>query len=203
MISGSQSFFPASKVLDIATCLGNSPTLFASGHFDKKLRFWDGRSVDNVKLVEMAGRITSLDVSMSGYELLISTRDDTITLMDLRNFKTLHCYRLGYIISDTWINNWMIFSAENYRTSSDLSRVVLSSGNEYIAAGSANGSIFVWNKNNTKLEKRLTTGTEWVEKYKKVSEKWFFRNPIFSVSWNPTGYGVLSASKQKIVSLWK
>lgn len=167
----SRSLFPASKVLDVATNMGGSPSLFASGHFDKKLRFYDGRSSDPVRTVDMNGRITSLDVTMSGCELLVSTRDDTITLMDLRNFQTVHCY-----------------SAENYRTSSDLSRVILSSGNEYVAAGSANGCIFIWNRNSTKLEKRLSSNSE---------------NPIFSLSWCPTGYGLLSSSKQKVVTLWK
>lgn len=167
----SRSLFPASKILDVATSLGGSPSLFASGHFDKKLRFYDGRSSDPVRTVEMNGRITSLDVTMSGSELLISTRDDTITMLDLRTFQTIHCY-----------------SAENYRTSSDLSRVILSSGNEYVAAGSSNGCIFIWNKNSTKLEKRLTSSNE---------------NAIFSLSWNPTGYGLLSSSKQKVVTFWK
>ncbi|EFO82652.1 CRE-ATG-16.1 protein [Caenorhabditis remanei] len=167
----SRSLFPASKILDVATNMGGSPSLFASGHFDKKLRFYDGRSTDPVKTVEMGGRITSLDVTMSGCELLISTRDDTITMIDLRTFQTVHCY-----------------SAENYRTSSDLSRVVLSSGNEYVAAGSSNGSIFIWNKESTKLEKRLSSSSD---------------NAIFSLSWNPTGYGLLSSSKQKVVTLWK
>lgn len=167
----SRSLFPASKVNDIATNMGGSPSLFASGHFDKKLRFYDGRSSDPVRTVDMNGRITSLDVTMSGCELLISTRDDTITLMDLRNFQTVHCY-----------------SAENYRTSSDLSRVILSSGNEYVAAGSSNGCIFIWNRNTTKLEKRLSSNSE---------------QPIFSLSWCPTGYGLLSSSKQKVVALWK
>ncbi|CAP32981.1 Protein CBR-ATG-16.1 [Caenorhabditis briggsae] len=167
----SLSLFPASKILDVATNLGGSPSLFASGHFDKKLRFYDGRSVEPVKTVEMGGRITSLDVSMNGCELLISTRDDTISMLDLRTFQTLHCY-----------------SAENYRTSSDTSRVILSSGNEYVAAGSSNGSIFIWNKHSAKLEKRLTSSSE---------------NAIFSLSWNPTGYGLLSSSKQKVVTLWK
>ncbi|CCD83386.2 Autophagic-related protein 16.1 [Caenorhabditis elegans] len=167
----SRSLFPASKVLDVATNMGASPSLFASGHFDKKLRFYDGRSTDPVRTVDMGGRITSLDVTMSGCELLVSTRDDTISLIDLRTFQTVHCY-----------------SAENYRTSSDLSRVVLSSGNEYVAAGSSNGSIFVWNRNSTKLEKQLCSNSE---------------NAIFSLSWNPTGYGLLSSSKQKFVTLWK
>uniref|UniRef100_A0A1I7TIF7 WD_REPEATS_REGION domain-containing protein n=1 Tax=Caenorhabditis tropicalis TaxID=1561998 RepID=A0A1I7TIF7_9PELO len=167
----SRSLFPASKILDVATNMGGSPSLFATGHFDKKLRFYDGRSSDPVKTVEMGGRITSLDVTMSGCELLVSTRDDTITLMDLRSFQTVHCY-----------------SAENYRTSSDSSRVILSSGNEYVAAGSSNGCVFIWNRNTTKLEKRLSSSSE---------------NPIFSLSWNPTGYGLLSSSKQKVVTLWK
>lgn len=74
--------------------MGASPSLFASGHFDKKLRFYDGRSTDPVRTVDMGGRITSLDVTMSGCELLVSTRDDTISLIDLRTFQTVHCYRL-------------------------------------------------------------------------------------------------------------
>uniref|UniRef100_A0A8R1DUC4 WD_REPEATS_REGION domain-containing protein n=1 Tax=Caenorhabditis japonica TaxID=281687 RepID=A0A8R1DUC4_CAEJA len=167
----SRSIFPGSKVLDVATNMCGSPSLFVTGHYDKKLRFWDGRSSEAVKVIEMAGKITSINVSLSGEEILISTRDDTITLMDLRSFQTVHCY-----------------SAENYRTSSDTSQVVFSAGNEYVAAGSANGGIFIWNKNSTKLEKSLPTRTE---------------HSIFSLSWNPTGCGLLSSGKQKAVVLCK
>ena len=34
-----------------------------SGHFDKKIRIYDGRSDQPVQMLEMAGKITSLDVA--------------------------------------------------------------------------------------------------------------------------------------------
>lgn len=113
-----RSVFPGSTILDIVG-ISKGVATFTSGHFDRKLRFWDSRNQEPVHTVEMAGKITSLDTSPDGVHILCSTRDDTLSLMDIRKYQTVH-----------------IYSAEHYRTSSDLSRCVLSPGMEYCAAGS-------------------------------------------------------------------
>lgn len=81
-------------------------------------------------------------------------RDDTLASVDLRSFVTLHNY-----------------GSELYRTSTDMSRCVISplqvsqsisyrnpsfSTQEHVAAGSADGKIFVWQTGTTKLETRLS-----------------------------------------------
>ncbi|EYC38041.1 hypothetical protein Y032_0748g2032 [Ancylostoma ceylanicum] len=135
-----RSVFPGSTILDIVG-IDRAAATFISGHFDRKLRFWDSRNQEPVHTMEMAGKVTSLNMSSDGVHVLCSTRDDTLSLMDVRKYQTVH-----------------IYSAEQYRTSSDLSRCVLSPGMEYCAAGAPDGNIFVWNIQSTKLEKVLHKG---------------------------------------------
>ncbi|KAK6753650.1 hypothetical protein RB195_012936 [Necator americanus] len=166
-----RSVFPGSTILDLVG-IDRASASFISGHFDRKLRFWDSRSQEPIHVIEMAGKVTSLDVSSDGMYVLCSTRDDTLSLMDVRKYQTVH-----------------IYSAEQYRTSSDLSRCVLSPGMEYCAAGASDGSVFVWNIQSTKLEKVLHKGGH--------------EHSVLSVSWNPSGVGLLSCDRQKMVCLWK
>ncbi|CAB3401154.1 unnamed protein product [Caenorhabditis bovis] len=141
-----RSYFPGSIVLDVVGKIDMNPTMFISGHCDKKIRFWDGRAKEHVKDVTMDARVTSLSVLANGLEMLVSTRDDLLSLLDLRTFRTLHFYR------------------------------------------SSNGSVFIWNKDSTRLEKKLFISAD---------------RSILSVSWNPTGSGILAASKQQTVAYWK
>lgn len=81
-----------------------------SGHFDKKVRFWDIRSVraaagggggragrggpnecaparaeSIVRELELLGRVTSLDLNHDRTELLTCSRDDLVKIVDLRS----------------------------------------------------------------------------------------------------------------------
>ncbi|GMT32892.1 hypothetical protein PFISCL1PPCAC_24189 [Pristionchus fissidentatus] len=162
-----RSFFPGSSVLDVAAY----GTFFLSGHMDKKIRLWDGRQSGPVRTVEMGGRVTSIDVALDQLSFVCSMRDDTLASVDIRTFVTLHNY-----------------GSEQYRTSSDMSRCVLSPLQEHVAAGSADGKIFVWQTNTTKLETKLS---------KKGHE-----NAVQAVAWNPSGRGLLSSDRQRTVCLW-
>ena len=51
-----------------------------------------------------------------------------------------------------------IYSADAYRTSYDYNKCAISPGMSYVAAGSADGQIFIWNLYSTKLEKVLGRG---------------------------------------------
>ncbi|NWH83237.1 A16L1 protein, partial [Piaya cayana] len=55
-----------------------------SGHFDKKIRFWDIRTESIVKELELLGRITALDLNSERTELLTCSRDDLLKIIDLR-----------------------------------------------------------------------------------------------------------------------
>lgn len=163
-----RSLFPGSVILDLVT----GPPVFVSSHLDRTVRFWDPKqSSEPVKKVQMSHRVTSMDLSMDKTLLLCTTRDDVLTVLDVRNYQAVHNY-----------------SAENYKIISDLTRSVFSSTGEYVASGSANGCIFVWNTKTTRLETVLKGSHE---------------NPVLSVAWNPSGRGLISCERLKSVVFWK
>lgn len=77
-----------------------------------------------------------------------------LTLLDFRTYSTVHLYRF-YCILLIYLKK---FSAEQYRTASDNSRCIMSPGGNYVAAGSADSHIFIWNTMTTRLEKILQKG---------------------------------------------
>lgn len=135
----SRTLFPGSTVLDIVS--NDRYNMIISGHFDKKIRMWDLQSEEPVNTISLAGKVTSLSISSDPFYMLCSSRDETLSLIDLRNNQIVH-----------------IYSAEQYRSFSDYSRCALSPGMEYCAAGSSDGHIFIWNLRTTKLEKTLFRG---------------------------------------------
>lgn len=165
-----RTFFPGSTVLDIVSN-DKQCGMIVSGHFDKKVRMWDARSEEPVSMVQLGGKVTSLAISSDCLYLLCSSRDETLSLIDLRNYQVVH-----------------IYSAEQYRTSCDYSRCVISPGMEYCAAGSTDGHVFIWNTHTTKLEKTLSKGGH--------------DRPVLSLSWHPKGHMLLSSDRQKTVCLW-
>ncbi|CAJ0580589.1 unnamed protein product, partial [Mesorhabditis spiculigera] len=126
-----KSYFPGSTVLDLVVCR----SYFVSGHFDRKLRVWDGRTAEPAQLLEMGGRVTGLFKTSDDNQLLVLSRDDTLSLLDIRSLQQLHLY-----------------SSEPFRTGGDMARCVVSPNMSYCAAGSADGGIYIWNLRTTKLE---------------------------------------------------
>uniref|UniRef100_A0A914UKN1 Autophagy-related protein 16 domain-containing protein n=1 Tax=Plectus sambesii TaxID=2011161 RepID=A0A914UKN1_9BILA len=138
-----KTLFAGSTVHDIVTSEGGPSASIISGHYDKKLRFWDTRSESTAVEVLLAGRVTSLDISLDRLYLLCCTRDDSLCMVDLRTNQVIHTY-----------------CAETFRVSCDYSRAVLSPNMEYCAAGSSDGHVFIWNVHTSKIEKILTKGHE-------------------------------------------
>uniref|UniRef100_A0A914EFW3 WD_REPEATS_REGION domain-containing protein n=1 Tax=Acrobeloides nanus TaxID=290746 RepID=A0A914EFW3_9BILA len=167
-----KTFFPGSTVLDIGTNDRYGMPLI-SAHFDKNVRFWDTRCDAPVNSVLLNGKVTSLFLSPDYQTVLCLSRDETLSLIDLRNYNILH-----------------IYSAEQFRTSSDSSRCVISPGGKYCAAGSADGQIFIWNIATTKLEKIL---------YKNAHEG----SAVLSLAWHPAGNMILSGDRKKTCCIWK
>jgi len=79
--SGVSTKFAGSSCNDVI-CVDGSSVI--SGHFDKKIRFWDARTDTPTQDVVLPGRITSLDLSGDKNFLLASVRDDSLAILDLR-----------------------------------------------------------------------------------------------------------------------
>ncbi|KAJ8280568.1 hypothetical protein GJAV_G00056350 [Gymnothorax javanicus] len=141
-----------------------------SGHFDKKVRFWDIRAECIVRELELLGRVTSLDLNHDRTELLTCSRDDLVKIIDLRN----NCVRQS-------------FSAQGFKCGSDWTRVTFSPDGCYVAAGSADGTLFVWNVLTGKPERTL-------DKH--------HSSAINAVSWSPSGAYVVSVEKGNKAVLW-
>ncbi|KAK2491909.1 hypothetical protein MC885_016637 [Smutsia gigantea] len=141
-----------------------------SGHFDKKIRFWDIRSESIVREMELLGKITALDLNPERTELLSCSRDDLLKIIDLR----INAVR-------------QTFSAPGFKCGSDWTRVVFSPDGSYVAAGSAEGSLFIWSVLSGKVEKVLS---------KQHSSS------INAVAWSPSGSHVVSVDKGSKAVLW-
>ncbi|XP_045415564.1 autophagy-related protein 16-1 isoform X5 [Lemur catta] len=141
-----------------------------SGHFDKKIRFWDIRSESIVREMELLGKITALDLNPERTELLTCSRDDLLKVIDLRT----------NAVKQT-------FSAPGFKCGSDWTRVVFSPDGRYVAAGSAEGALYVWSVLAGKVEKVLSK---------------HHSSSINAVAWSPSGSHVVSVDKGSKAVLW-
>ncbi|VDN02770.1 unnamed protein product [Thelazia callipaeda] len=183
---GARTYFTNSVVYDIVS--SDHYKMVVSGHYDRKIRFWDPRLKEPIRIVELANKVSSLTLSFDSTVVLASSRDETMSLIDLRSYQIIH-----------------IYSADQYRTGSDHIRCALSPGLEFIASGSSDGSIFVWNLKTTKLERTIQKRGHEVSEIKSFVLKklvHLFRQGVHSVSWNPKGNMLLSADKEKTICLW-
>jgi WD40 repeat protein len=58
---GVKTIFAGSACFDLVTSDGLGTSII-SGHFDRRIRFWDTRSDNSVNEISLQGRITSLDL---------------------------------------------------------------------------------------------------------------------------------------------
>lgn len=144
-----------------------------SGHFDKKIRYWDLRSPNQEPMDELAlqSKVTSLDTAQDGNLLLCSVRDDTLKTLDIRTKQVLHTY-----------------SAEGFKIGSDSCRAKFSMDGGLIACGSSDGGTYIWNTNTSKLEKTLRTDLN--------------SSTAVACCWCPDRKRLASIGRSKKVTIW-
>ncbi|XP_051981258.1 autophagy-related protein 16-1-like [Xyrauchen texanus] len=128
------------------------------------------RAESTVCELELLGRVTSLDLNHDRTDLLACSRDDLMKIIDLRR----------NAVRQT-------LSAQGFKCGSDFTRVTFSPDGRYVAAGSADGVLYIWNVLTGKLEKTLDKGHS---------------SAINSVSWSPSGAYVASVEKGSKAVLW-
>jgi autophagy-related protein 16 len=111
-----------------------------SGHADNCVRYWDAKTGDCIKEISgiHAGSISSISISPDVFQILTSSRDNTLKIIDIRTFKV-----------------FQTFSDPSFKIPFDYSRACYSSDGRLIAAGSSDGKVFVWNSASGQLEKQF------------------------------------------------
>ncbi|XP_005737566.1 autophagy-related protein 16-2 isoform X2 [Pundamilia nyererei] len=148
-----------------------SENCIISGHYDGQIRAWDSRVASCVQVFPAQGKVTSLDLSSDHCQLLSCCRDDCLQLFDLRR----------------WSNERVTFRADGFKCGSDSTKAVISPDCCYLAAGSADGAVYIWNVSTGKLETRLP------DKHS---------SSISAVSWSLSGEYFVSVDKSKRAVLW-
>ncbi|XP_026831077.1 autophagy-related protein 16-1 [Ooceraea biroi] len=160
--------FAGSSCNDLVTSDGAGSTII-SGHFDQRIRFWDTRAESSSNDILLEGKVTSLDLSRDANYLLSCVRDDTVKLIDLRMKKIVGS-----------------FSADGFKVGFDWTRAAFSPDGQYIAAGSADGSVFIWSIVTNMIETILKGHTA----------------AVTAVSWHPHGTYLASVDRAKTVTVW-
>ncbi|KAM3615756.1 uncharacterized protein V6R79_007254 [Siganus canaliculatus] len=163
-----------SEVPSYCSDLVCSENCVLSGHYDSKIRVWDTRTVSCVQELPAQGKVTSLDISSDRRHLLSCCRDDCLQLLDLR--------RRSHDRAST-----SCFRAEGFKCSSDSTKAVISPDSCFLAAGSADGTVYIWNVSSGNLETRLPDRHS---------------SSVSAVSWSPSGEYVVSVDKRGVAILW-
>ncbi|XP_053502272.1 protein Atg16l2 isoform X2 [Ictalurus furcatus] len=158
------------EVLSYCSDIVCSDYYIISGHFDRKIRFWDSRAASCTQEVPLQGRVTSLDISPNHRELLSCSRDESLQLVDLRMSKPR-----------------MAFRAEGFKCGSDSTKAIFSPDGSYLAAGSADGGVYIWNINTGNLETCLLD---------------MHRTSVNAVAWSMSGEYMVSVDKSRCAILW-
>ncbi|XP_026154764.1 ATG16 autophagy related 16-like 2 isoform X2 [Mastacembelus armatus] len=159
------------RVTSYCSDLVCSENCIVSGHYDCKIRVWDARAASCVQELPAQGKVTSLDISADHRQLLSCCRDDCLQLVDLRR----------------WSNDRMCFRADGFKCGSDSTKAVISPDGCFLAAGSADGAVYIWNVSTGNLESHLP------DKHS---------SSISAVSWSLSGEYVVSVDKSKWAVLW-
>ncbi|XP_029964133.1 ATG16 autophagy related 16-like 2 isoform X2 [Salarias fasciatus] len=149
----------------------SSDNFIISGHFDSKIRMWDSRAAGCIQELPAQGKVTSLDLGVDQRLLLSCCRDDCLQIQDLRR----------------WSLQRLCFRAEGFKCGSDSTKAVISPDGCYVAVGSADGAVYVWDVSSGNLETRL-------------SDK--HSSSISALSWSPSGEYVVSVDKSRRAVLW-
>lgn len=164
----SKTIFAGSSCNDLVTLHG---TTVVSGHFDKRVRFWDtrGSTDSSVNEILLEGRLTSLCLTPDRTSLLCCLKDYGLKVIDLRMNQVSHT-----------------LTADGFKVGCDWSRAVFSPDAQFAAAGSSDGSLYVWNIEKSKVERVLKEHS----------------HTVVACAWSPTGSTLVSCEKGKKVVVW-
>lgn len=153
-----------------ALSFGMDGLTICSGHVDGNLRLWDiqtGKLLSEVAAHSRA--ITSISLSRNGNVILTSGRDNVHNLFDMRTLEVCGTLR-----------------ASGNRVASNWSRSCISADDNYVAAGSADGSVYVWS----------------ISKASIVSTLKEHMSSVLCCSWSGLGKPLATADRNGTICTW-
>ncbi|CAK8566692.1 unnamed protein product [Lathyrus sativus] len=153
-----------------ALCFSSDGQTIFSGHVDGNLRLWDiktGKLLSEVAAHSLA--VTSISLSRNGNVVLTSGRDNLHNLFDVRSLE----------VSST-------LKAAGNRVASNWSRSCISPDDKHVAAGSSDGSVYVWSASNGETVSTLKE----------------HNSSILCCAWSGLGRPLASADKNGVVCIW-
>ncbi|XP_057534621.1 autophagy-related protein 16 isoform X2 [Amaranthus tricolor] len=153
-----------------AICFSVDGRTICSGHVDGNLRLWDiesGKLLSEVAAHSLA--VTSISLSRNGNTILTSGRDNVHNLFDLRTLEVYGTLR-----------------ASGNRMASNWSRSCISADDNYVAAGSADGSVHIWS----------------IQKADIVSTLKEHGSSVLCCTWSGLGKPLATSDKNGVICTW-
>jgi autophagy-related protein 16 len=159
--------------------------MLATAHLDASVKFWSlatGDEMHNVGGLHDS-QVTGVTYGGNGSTVVTNSRDHTAKIVDTRTYQVVRT------LTGT--------KTDVYKNMTNWASAVFSPDGQYIAAGGADASVFIWDTGTGKLIKRLTTNKpSVVPSDKKVAH-------ITGVDWNRNGRQVASTDSDGRVVMWE
>ncbi|XP_016327374.1 autophagy-related protein 16-2-like isoform X2 [Sinocyclocheilus anshuiensis] len=176
-------------------------TRILAASYDKSALFW--RLEDSVPKLTLTGhsrKVTAARFKYSQRQVVTGSADRTVKIWDLQRAACIQTIEVLSFCSDVVCSEYLIISshydrkirfwdsrAEGFKCGSDSTKAIFSPDGSFLAAGSADGAIYIWNVNTGNLEKRLPG---------------MHRASISAVAWSLSGEYVVSVDKSRRAVLW-
>jgi autophagy-related protein 16 len=152
--------------------VGESTRMLCSAHADRRIRLWDLKTADPVAEIQdvQSKQATSLSWSPAWEYLVLTTApDNTAQLIDLRNQKSAHTFRVRAraFMFVPYSFSHHCAHAHNTHTQQPPQGGVLSpqacfsADGNFVAAGSTSGGVYIWNTHTAALEAHITEGHQY------------------------------------------
>lgn len=142
-----------------------------SGHSDCGVRVWDWRAGKAIQEMVLHGSaVTDVALSYDSRYFVSASRDNTIKLVDNRTYDVVQTFR-----------------DEKFRSPSAYGEICFSPDASYVAAGSADGGVFIFNCLDGTLKTELEKS---------------FTDSVGAVAWEPHGQQLSCSGSDFHIAVW-